>query len=137
MRAPGEAEGNFAIESILDELSYELGIDPIELRLRNYAEVNPQTGNRWSSKALRECYAAGAERFGWAERSRTPGSMRDGRWQIGYGMAGITYGHNQPKASARATIRSDGTGYVCAGSVEIGVGTWTVMTQLSAELLGL
>jgi CO/xanthine dehydrogenase Mo-binding subunit len=137
MRAPGEAEGNFALESILDELAHELGIDPIELRLRNYAEVHAQTGLEWSSKALRECYAVGAERFGWSRRTPEPGSMREGRWLVGYGMAGVTYGHNQAKCQARARIRKDGTAYVCCGTTEIGVGTWTVMTQLAAELLGL
>jgi CO/xanthine dehydrogenase Mo-binding subunit len=137
MRAPGEAEGNFAVESILDELAYELGIDPIELRLRNYAEVHPQTGLAWSSKALRQCYEVGAERFGWDRRNPKPGSMREGRWLVGYGMAGVTYGHNQAKCQARATIRRDGSAYVCSGTTEIGVGTWTVMTQLAAELLGL
>jgi xanthine dehydrogenase YagR molybdenum-binding subunit len=137
MRAPGEAEGNFAVESILDELSYALGIDPIELRLRNYAEVHPQTGLAWSSKALRECYQVGAERFGWSRRNPEPGSMREGRWLVGYGMAGVTYGHNQAKCQARATIRRDGSAYVCSGTTEIGVGTWTVMGQLVAELLGL
>jgi xanthine dehydrogenase YagR molybdenum-binding subunit len=137
MRAPGEAEGNFAVESILDELAYELRIDPIELRLRNYAEVHPQTGLAWSSKALRECYQVGAERFGWSRRSPEPGSMREGRWLVGYGMAGVTYGHNQAKCQARATIRRDGSAYVCSGTTEIGVGTWTVMGQLAAELLGL
>jgi xanthine dehydrogenase YagR molybdenum-binding subunit len=137
MRAPGEAEGNFALESILDELSYELGIDPIELRLRNYAEVHPQTGLPWSSKALRRCYEVGAERFGWSRRNPEPGSMREGGWLVGYGMAGVTYGHNQAKCEARATIRRDGSAYVCCGTTEIGVGTWTVMSQLAAELLGL
>jgi CO/xanthine dehydrogenase Mo-binding subunit len=137
MRAPGEAEGNFAVESILDELAYELRIDPIELRLRNYAEVHPQTGLAWSSKALRECCQVGAERFGWSRRSPEPGSMREGRWLVGYGMAGVTYGHNQAKCQARATIRRDGSAYVCSGTTEIGVGTWTVMGQLAAELLGL
>jgi xanthine dehydrogenase YagR molybdenum-binding subunit len=137
MRAPGEAEGNFAVESILDELAYELRIDPIELRLRNYAEVHPQTGLAWSSKALRVCYQVGAERFGWSRRSPEPGSMREGRWLVGYGMAGVTYGHNQAKCQARATIRRDGSAYVCSGTTEIGVGTWTVMGQLAAELLGL
>jgi len=137
MRAPGEAEGNFAVESILDELAYELGIDPIELRLRNYAEVHPQTGLEWSSKALRQCYEVGAERFGWSRRNPEVGSMCDGRWLVGYGMAGVTYGHNQAKCQARAIIRRDGSAYVCSGTTEIGVGTWTVMGQLAAELLGL
>jgi xanthine dehydrogenase YagR molybdenum-binding subunit len=137
MRAPGEAEGNFALESIMDELSYALGIDPIELRLRNYAEVHPQTGLAWSSKALRECYEVGAERFGWSGRTPDPGSMRDGRWLVGYGMSSVSYGHFQVECSARAIIRQDGNAYVCSGTTEIGVGTWTVMTQLAAEMLGL
>jgi CO/xanthine dehydrogenase Mo-binding subunit len=137
MRAPGEAEGNFALESLLDELSYELGMDPVELRLRNYAEVHPQTGLPWSSKALRECYQVGAERFGWARREPAAGAMRDGRWLVGYGMAGVTYSHYQAKCQARATIRRDGTAHVASGATDIGTGTYTVMTQLAAEVLGL
>jgi xanthine dehydrogenase YagR molybdenum-binding subunit len=137
MRAPGEAEGNFALESLLDELSYELGMDPVELRLRNYAEVHPQTRLPWSSKALRECYEVGAERFGWARREPAVGAMRDGRWLVGYGMAGVTFSHYQAKCQARATIRRDGTAHVCSGATDIGTGTYTVMTQLAAEVLGL
>jgi CO/xanthine dehydrogenase Mo-binding subunit len=137
MRAPGEAEGNFAIESALDELAYELRLDPIELRLRNHADVHPQTGIAWSSKCLRECYEVGADRFGWSERNSEVGSMRDGRWLVGYGMSGITYGHFQVECKARATVRRDGTAYVCSGTPEIGVGTWTVMTQVAADSLGL
>src|SRR5215469_6881067 len=137
MRAPGQAEGNFALESLLDELSYELGIDPIELRLRNYAAVHPQTGLPWSSKALRECYKVGAERFGWARREPAVGAMRDGRWLVGYGMAGMTFSPLQGKCQARATIRRDGTAHVCSGATDIGTGTYTVMTQLAAEVLGL
>ena len=91
MRAPGEAQGNFALESAVDELSYALGIDPLELRLRNYAEAHPQSGLPWSSKALRECYKDGAERFGWSTARPPAGSMRDGRWLVGYGMAGVSY----------------------------------------------
>jgi CO/xanthine dehydrogenase Mo-binding subunit len=83
MRAPGEAQGNFAVESAIDELSYELGMDPLELRRRNYAEVHPQFGLPWSSKALRECYQVGAERFGWSRRNPEVASMRDGHWQVG------------------------------------------------------
>jgi CO/xanthine dehydrogenase Mo-binding subunit len=137
MRAPGEAEGNFALESALDELSYELRLDPMELRLRNYAEVHPQTGGEWSSKALRECYEVGAERFGWSHRDPEVGSMSDGRWLVGWGMSGITYGHFQVECKARAIVRRDGSAYVCSGTTEIGVGTWTVATQLAAETLGL
>jgi xanthine dehydrogenase YagR molybdenum-binding subunit len=137
MRAPGQAEGNFALESLLDELSYELGVDPIELRLRNYATVHPQIGLPWSSNALRECYEVGAARFGWAQREPAVGAMRDGRWLVGYGMAGVTFAPLQTKCHARATIRRDGTAHVCSGATDIGTGTYTVMTQLAAETLGL
>jgi xanthine dehydrogenase YagR molybdenum-binding subunit len=137
MRAPGQAEGNFALESALDELSYELQMDPIELRLANYAPVHSQTGLEWSSKALRECYKVGAERFGWANREPAVGAMRDGRWLVGYGMAGMTFAPLQAKCQARATIRRDGTAHVCSGATDIGTGTYTVMTQLAAEVLGL
>ncbi|MFG1706253.1 xanthine dehydrogenase family protein molybdopterin-binding subunit [Nonomuraea sp. M3C6] len=137
MRAPGEAQGNFALESAVDELSYSLGLDPLELRLRNYAEVHPQYGLPWSSKALRECYEVGAERFGWSRRPARPGSMRDGDWLVGYGMAGISYFWYQAPCQARATVRGDGTAYVRSAVTDIGTGTYTVMTQLSAEFLGL
>jgi xanthine dehydrogenase YagR molybdenum-binding subunit len=137
MRAPGEAEGNFALESAIDELAYELGIDPLEFRLKNYAEVQPQFGLAWSSKALRECYTVGAERFGWTRRNPTVASMRDGHWQVGYGVAGVTYSWWQVHCDARATIARDGTAYVRSAANDIGTGTYTVMKQLSAEMLGL
>ncbi|TXK40078.1 xanthine dehydrogenase family protein molybdopterin-binding subunit [Nonomuraea sp. C10] len=137
MRAPGEAQGNFALESAMDELSYMLGLDPLELRLRNYAEVHPRSGLPWSSKALRECYEVGADRFGWARRGAEPGSMREGDWLVGYGLAGVSYFWYQAPCRARATVRGDGTAYVRSAVTDIGTGTYTVMTQLSAELLGL
>jgi CO/xanthine dehydrogenase Mo-binding subunit len=137
MRAPGEAQGNFALESAIDELSYELGMDPLELRLRNYAEVHPQFGGPWSSKALRECYQVGAERFGWSRRNPEAASMRDGHWQVGYGLAGVCYSWWQVRCQARATMRRDGTAFVRSAASDIGTGTSTVMQQLSAELLGL
>jgi CO/xanthine dehydrogenase Mo-binding subunit len=137
MRAPGTVQGHFALESALDELSYELGIDPIKLRLRNYAEVHPQSGLPWSSKALRACYRVGAERFGWAGRNPEIGSMRDGRWLIGYGMAGAVYHWYQAPCQASVSIRRDGTAQVRSAATDIGTGTYTVATQLAAELLGL
>jgi xanthine dehydrogenase YagR molybdenum-binding subunit len=137
MRAPGQAQGNFALESALDELSYAVGIDPLELRLRNYAEVQPQLGLPWSSKALRACLEQGAERFGWSAREPRPGSMRDENWLVGHGMAGVSFFWFQPPCQARASIRADGTAYVRSSATDIGTGTYTVMTQLSAELLGL
>ena len=137
MRGPGKVEGNFAIESALDELSYELAIDPIELRFRNYAEVHPQSGLPWSSNALRDCYRVGAERFGWARRDPAIGSMREGNWLLGYGMAGVTFGSYQAPCQVRITLKQDGTGLVRSAATDIGTGTYTIATQLTAELLGL
>ena len=137
MRAPGEAQGNFALESALDELAYAVGVDPLELRLRNYAEDQQQLGLPWSSKALRACFEQGAERFGWSARNPRPGAMRDGNWLVGYGMAGVSFFWFQPPCQARASVRRDGTAFVRSAATDIGTGTYTVMTQLSAELLGL
>ena len=137
LRGPGKTEGNFAIESALDELSYTLGIDPVELRLRNYAEANPQSGQPWSSKALRDCYRVGAQRFGWAGRDPAIGSMRDGRWLVGYGMAGVTFGAFQGPCQASITISRDGTALVRSAATDIGTGTYTIAAQLTADLLGL
>ena len=137
MRAPGRVQGHFAVESALDELSYTLGIDPIELRLRNYAEVHPESGRPWSSKALRECYVAGAERFGWARRTPEIGSMRDGSWLVGYGMAGVTFTSGQARCEAAVSVRRDGTAHVRSAATDIGTGTYTIATQVTAELLGL
>ena len=136
MRAPGEAQGNFAVESAIDELSYKLGMDPLDLRLRNYAEVQPQLGLPWSSKALRECYTVGAERFGWSRRDPEVGSMRDGHWQVGYGMAGVTYDWWQMRCEARITISRDGTAFVRSAATDIGTGTYTVMKQLVGRTAG-
>ena len=137
MRAPGDAQGNFALESAMDELAYALGTDPLELRLRNYAETHPQLGLPWSSKALRACYQQGAERFGWSHRSPEPGSMRDGDWLVGCGMAGVSYLWGQLPCQARASIGRDGNAFVRSAATDIGTGTYTIMTQLSADILGL
>jgi len=137
MRAPGTTQGNFAVESALDELSYALGIDPIELRLRNYAEVHPGSGLPWSSKALRECYVVGAERFGWARRAPEIGSMRDGNWLAGYGVAGVTLTSGQARCQATVSIRRDGTAHVRSAATDLGTGTYTIATQVTAGLLGL
>ncbi|MFF4653741.1 xanthine dehydrogenase family protein molybdopterin-binding subunit [Streptomyces sp. NPDC001380] len=137
MRAPAEGQGNFALECAIDEAAHAIGMDPLEFRIRNYAEEHPVLGLPWSSKALRECYALGAERFGWSRRNPAIGSMRDGRWLIGYGMAGVSYPFYQVPCQARASLRHDGSAYVRSGATDIGTGTYTVMTQLSAELLGL
>ena len=137
MRGPGEAPGVFALECALDELAHKLGCDPVELRLRNYADVHPQTGKRWTTKALRACYERGAERFGWWRRIPGPRSMRDGRTLIGYGMASAHYGYVQAPCQARASIGRDGAAYVRSAATDIGPGTYTVMTQVAADALGL
>lgn len=137
MRAPGEASGSFALESAMDELAYALKLDPIELRLRNHADIDPDKGLPWSSKSLKECYKLGAERFGWQQRNPTPRSMRDGRYLVGWGMATATYPTNRSPASAVARLLADGTAVVQSGSQDIGTGTYTVMTQVAADALGL
>jgi CO/xanthine dehydrogenase Mo-binding subunit len=137
MRGPGKAQGSFALESALDELSYALGMDPVELRLRNDADVHPTLGLPWTSRALRECYEVGARRFGWSNRNPEPRSTRDGHWLVGYGMAGVSYPWFQAPCSARASITADGRGYVSSAATDIGTGTYTVMAQLAAETLGL
>src|SRR5207237_9218882 len=108
MRAPGKVTGMYPLESAMDELAYRLGIDPLELRLRNHADTDPMSGCPWSSKSLRECYRAGAERFGWERRSPQPRSMHDGRELLGLGMASSTYPTERSAASARCCIFPDG-----------------------------
>jgi len=136
-RGPGESSGTFALESALDELAAALKIDPVELRLKNYAESDPETGHPWSSKSLRQCYAQGAERIGWARRDPKPRSMRDGDQLIGLGMATATYPARRMPASARARLMADGTVTIQAATHELGTGTYTVMTQVAADALGI
>jgi xanthine dehydrogenase YagR molybdenum-binding subunit len=137
MRAPGAVSGMFALECAMDELAYELKIDPLKLRLINYAEVDPQSGKPWSSKALRECYRLAAEKFGWEKRNHEPRSMRDGNMLVGWGMATGVWGAFQRDAIARITFRADGTAHVSSATSDIGPGTYTVMTMIAAEYLGL
>ncbi len=137
MRAPGESSGSFALESAMDELAYALRMDPIALRLKNYAEQDPEKKLPWSSKSLRECYRVSAERFGWARRNPEPGSMRSGRNLVGWGMATATYPANRKGAKASAAIMADGTAVVRSGSHDLGTGTYTVMTQIAADALGM
>ncbi|MGF6731796.1 xanthine dehydrogenase YagR molybdenum-binding subunit [Paraburkholderia youngii] len=136
MRAPGETTGSFALESAMDELAVALEMDPLALRLKNYADSDPQEHKPWSGKSLRECYQIGAEKFGWSRRSHTPRSMRNGNTLIGMGMATATYPANRSEASALAQILPDGTAVVASGTQDIGTGTYTVMTQVAADALG-
>jgi len=136
MRAPGAAPGSFALESALDELAETLSVDPIELRLRNHAERDPDSGRSWSSKRLRECYREGIERFGWLERDPRPRSMRDGRWLVGYGMASAFYTSATWPAFAQVEIHSNGTARIHCATQDLGTGTYTVMAQVAADALG-
>ena len=137
MRAPGAVSGMFALESALDELAYKLKIDPLEIRLRNYAETDPDSGKPWSSKALRECYKEASEKFGWSKRNPEPRSQRDGKWLVGWGMATGTWGAFQMDATVRIALKSDGTAHVSSATSDIGPGTYTVITMIAAEFLGL
>ena len=136
MRAPGEASGTFGLETAMDELAYELGIDPLELRLRNHADVDPSNGHPWSSKSLRECYAQGAERFGWSRRDPKPRSTQKGGLLVGYGMATATYPSNFMPTNARATVDDAGKVLIQCGTQDLGTGTYTILTQIAAEALG-
>ncbi|HEX7318348.1 MAG TPA: xanthine dehydrogenase family protein molybdopterin-binding subunit [Pyrinomonadaceae bacterium] len=136
MRAPGAVSGMFALECAMDELAYALKIDPLELRLINYAEKDPESGRPFSSKALRECYRLGSEKFGWKNRKMEPRSMRDGRLLVGWGTATGVWGAFQSPATAKITYRSDGTAHVTSATSDIGPGTYTVMTMIAAEYLG-
>jgi xanthine dehydrogenase YagR molybdenum-binding subunit len=137
MRAPGATWGVYALECAMDELAAALRMDPLALRLKNYAERDANDGKPFSSKALRECYRQGAERFGWARRSPEPRSMRDGTALVGWGMATGTWEAMWETASARARLTADGRLTVSSATADIGTGTYTIMAQVAADALGL
>jgi xanthine dehydrogenase YagR molybdenum-binding subunit len=137
MRAPGEASGSFALESAMDELAYELNMDPLALRLKNYTEKDPGKDLPWSSKSLRQCYEIGAERFGWKDRKPQPRSMKQGDKLVGWGMATATYPTNRSAGECSATLRADGTALFRSATQDLGTGTYTVMTQIAADAIGL
>lgn len=138
MRAPGEAPGTAVLEIALDELAEKLKMDPIELRLKNYAETDPShEGRPWSSKHLRECYSQGAKKFGWSSRNMTPGRRTEGKWLLGQGMATATYPANRSAAQAIVRLLPGGRMYVASGTQDLGTGTYTIMAQQAAAGLGL
>jgi xanthine dehydrogenase YagR molybdenum-binding subunit len=137
MRAPGAAHGVHALEVAMDELAYELKMDPLELRLKNYAEINPLEDKPFSSKELRQCYKLGAERFGWKDRPVEPRSMRDGDELIGWGMATGMWDSLVMVARVSAVLHADGRLVVSSAASDIGTGTYTVMAMIAAESLGL
>lgn len=137
MRAPGVATGTFALEVAMDELAYELKMDPLQLRLLNYTEVDPQTKKPFSEKHLRECYTQAAEKFGWSKRKREPRSMKESGQLIGWGMATETYPANRFPAEARVSFLPSGRVLVESGTHELGTGMYTVLTQVTADALGI
>ena len=138
MRAPGEATGSIVLESAIDEMASACGMDPLAFRLKNYAEVEPISGKPFSSKALRECYARGAERFGWSGRPLAPRQLLDDAGQlVGWGMGTATFPALMFQAEARAVVRRDGSGLMETGAHEMGQGAWTALGQIAADGLGL
>lgn len=137
MRGPGEATGSFALESALDELSYALNMDPIALRLANYAESDPERNLPWSSKYVKECYSLGAEKIGWSERPAKPGTLLDGEWQIGYGMGCGAFGAHRSPTTINIKLLANGTVTMRSAASDIGPGTATAMVVIAADTLGL
>jgi len=137
MRAPGAGWGLYAAECAMDELAVKAGLDPLQLRLTNYAETDPLSGKPYGSKELRACYAQAAAQFGWEKRPLEPRSMKEGRKLVGWGMASGAWEAMQLFASARAVLTSDGRLAVSSATSDIGTGTYTVMTQIAADALGL
>jgi xanthine dehydrogenase YagR molybdenum-binding subunit len=137
MRAPGEAPGSFALESAMDELAYELRLDPVELRLRNFAGRDQHRDLPWSSNGLRECYRVAAEAFGWAARPSAIGALRDGRSRIGWGMASVCYPVYRTMSEASVKLTPDGDLQVRCGTQDIGTGTYTVLAQIAAQIVGI
>ncbi|KOT88568.1 xanthine dehydrogenase [Streptomyces sp. NRRL F-5755] len=137
VRAPGEAPGLLAVESAMDELADALGLDPVELRIRNEPTVDPERGVPYSDRRLVDCLREGARRFGWERRPAAPASVREGRWLVGYGMAAAIRGHFQAPTAVRVRLETDGTAVVRTDMTDIGTGTYTVLTQVAADGLGL
>ena len=138
MRAPGEASGSAALESAVDEMALACGMDPLDFRLANYADVEPISGKPFSSKALRACYEQGAARFGWAGRPQAPRQMRDDSGMlVGWGMGTAVFPALMFQGQARAMLRRDGTGVVEIGAHDMGQGAWTALAQIAADSLGL
>ncbi|WP_373888606.1 xanthine dehydrogenase family protein molybdopterin-binding subunit [Massilia genomosp. 1] len=137
MRAPGAAHGVHALEVAMDELSYELKMDPLALRLKNYADIDPTDGLPYSTKELRACYEQGAQRFGWHQRPLEARAMREGHELIGWGMASGMWDAMQMFARASAVLHADGKLVVSSAATDIGTGTYTAMCIIAADAMGM
>ncbi len=137
MRAPGEAPGTAVLEIAMDELAEKLKMDPVQLRLANYAEKDPSHDRPWTDKHLRDCYTQAAERFGWSKRKSTPGTIKEGNAFIGYGMATATYPANRSAAQAVVRMLPGGRMFVGSGTQDLGTGMYTIMAQEAAAGFGI
>ncbi|MEN3792426.1 xanthine dehydrogenase family protein molybdopterin-binding subunit [Fulvimarina sp. MAC3] len=138
MRAPGEATGSIALESAMDEAAHAIGMDPLAFRLANYADVEPISGKAFTSKSLRECYAEGAEAFGWDRRSTEPRSMHDEKGLlVGWGVGSAVFFAGMMQGEARAILKDDGMGRIEVGIHDMGQGAWTALAQVGADALAL
>jgi xanthine dehydrogenase YagR molybdenum-binding subunit len=137
VRAPGDAPGLLAFESAMDELAHSLGMDPVELRVKNEPKVHPESGVPFSNRQLVECMREGARRFGWERRPAKPATLRDGQWLVGYGMAGGLRMQFQVPSKASVRMGADGIAVVRSDMTDIGTGTYTIVTQVAADALGL
>jgi xanthine dehydrogenase YagR molybdenum-binding subunit len=137
MRGPGATTGTFALESAMDDLAHQVGVDPVELRLRNEPDHDQTDGLPFSTRRLAECLRRGADEFGWARRTPTPGAMRDGTALIGLGMAAAGYHTSRSESDALAIVNADGTADIQVATSDMGPGTYTSMTQVAADALGL
>lgn len=137
MRGPGEATGSFALESAMDELAFALHMDPIELRNRNHADIDPEKNQPWSSKYLKECYQMGAEKIGWKNRKLQPGSLQEGDWLVGYGMGSGSFGAFRWAATVKARLQQDGSLLLQCSVNDMGPGTATMMTAVATDAMGL
>ncbi len=137
MRAPGETPGTFALESAMDELAFELKMDPLAFRTLNHTTTDPLKNHPFSSEYLLECYKIGAEKFGWAKRKMQPRQTRNGKQLVGFGMATATYPAGRSAASAKIQMMSDGTVKVMSATQDLGTGTYTILAQTAADALGI
>jgi xanthine dehydrogenase YagR molybdenum-binding subunit len=137
MRGPGAATGVYALESAMDELAVALKLDPVELRLRCYSDKDQNADLPYTSKQLRECYRQGAEAFGWSKRDPKPRSMRDGSELVGWGMATGVWEALQMPTAARIVLTANGHAEVSCAASDIGTGTYTILAQVAADVLGL
>ena len=137
MRAPGECPGTYAVESAMDELAYALKMDPLKLRQVNNSPNHPMKGVPWSTKHLDRCYELGAEKFGWSKRKPEPGSMKDGKLLVGWGVATATYPARAFRAEVHMQLNADGTAVAKSAAHDLGTGQWTTLTQITADAIGL